>query len=85
MNQLRESGFTDDEITGIFTGTVPNGFSSAAEFKEFEADLYTRGVQCLQQDAGLTNIKFTMSGSSAAGYSTNPYKGKCSIPTWMTR
>ena len=23
-------------------------------------------------------------GLCQAGYSTNPYKGKCSIPTWMT-
>ena len=84
VNQLRESGFDDDAITGIITGSSPNGFKSIELYEEFKEDLYSRGVQCLEKDTSMKNMAFTFSGSSAAGYSTNPYKGKCSIPTWMT-
>lgn len=84
VNQLRESNFTDDEIEGIFSATMPNGFNSRDDWSAFVKDLNTRGAECLEKQTDLRNIQFIYGGSSASGYSTNPYKGKCSIPTWMT-
>lgn len=65
VNQLRESGFDDEEITGIITGSSPNGFKSKELYEEFKEDLYSRGVQCLEKDTDMKNMVFTFSGSSA--------------------
>ena len=62
-----------------------NGFNSKEEWSAFAKDLNTRGAECLEKQTDLRNIQFVYGGSSASGYSTNPYKGKCSIPTWITR
>ena len=68
-----------------FSGIKVDGFNSKEDWSAFVKDLNTRGAECLEKQTDLRNIQFIYGGSSASGYSTNPYKGKCSIPTWITR
>lgn len=84
VNQLRLSGFGDDRITNLFRGDPPMGWANRSLYNQFKEELCNRAKPCLAADTVMRNIAFVFSGSSASGYSTNPYKGGCDFPTWMT-
>lgn len=82
VNQLRLSGFSDEQITNMFKG-LPMWVKDDGIFDEFRRDLSLLALS-LEEETELSNVGIVFTGSSVNGFSQNPCKGKEDIPTWMT-
>jgi len=82
VDMLRVSGHSDEAIQAMIEGR-PLCMPDAALFAEMEASL-KQLKPLLEADMVWTNVGFVFTGSSVAGFSQNPLKGREFEPTKIT-
>jgi hypothetical protein len=83
VNMLRVSGHNDTNIQALCDGDRPLCFPDQAVYAELQQSL-KQLKNDLEQETGVANVKFVQTGSSVAGFSTNPAKGFPYLPSKIT-